>query len=232
MKFQLGSKPRTTEEWEKIFTDRGALWIRTRGQPHIEVQCFSNGRQNHIVNYFNSQVLIGDDILIQIARDIILQRSGGPAWVPIYGANKLIGSESRGVPLFVNAVAQYIRELRGKGGNDLTFSLVKKNRKTGRPSLVGLPIKKGDKVIICDDAVFTGSTLSSMIDYVRDLGAEVLCIITIFNGARFDGIDGVPIHYLIKRAVVTFPKETCILCLNGSRVITHPRENWLELFEQ
>ncbi len=232
MKFQLGSKPRTTEEWEQFFVDRRALWRRERGQPHIEVKCFSGGDQQHIATYFNSQVLIGDNTLHEIARDIILQQYGGPSWVPVYNANKLIGSESRGVPLFINAVAQFITCLRSSGISDLTFSLVKKNKKTGQFTTVGQPIKQGDKVIICDDAIFTGSTLSLMIDYVQEQGGIVLCVLVIFNGAKFDGIGGVPIHYLIKRPVITHKKQTCSICINGSRVITHPRENWDELFSE
>jgi adenine/guanine phosphoribosyltransferase-like PRPP-binding protein len=225
------SGPRTSDEWQQLFLQRKALWIHTENKPHIEVVSFNRSEhRHHIGTYFNSQVLIGDDTLAEIARDIVLQRIGGPGYVPIYNATKLVGSENRGVPLFVNELAQVIRELRGIGGEKLTFSLLNKNRKQKRLIPVGLPINKGDRVIIADDAVFTGSTLSSMIDYVRSQRAEVLCIITMFNGASFDGIDSVPIHYLIKEPVRVYSKETCPFCKEQSKVISSPRVNWTKLF--
>ena len=225
------SGPRTSEEWHKLFLQRKALWIHTENKPHIEVVSFNRSEhRHHIGTYFNSQVLIGDDTLAEIARDIVLQRIGGPGYVPIYNATKLVGSENRGVPLFVNELAQVIREFRGVGGEKLTFSLLNKNRKQKCLIPIGLSINEGDRVIIVDDAVFTGSTLSSMIDYVRSQGAEVLCIITVFNGAKFDGIDRVPIHYLIKEPVRIYSKENCPFCREQSRVIFSPRVNWAKLF--
>lgn len=231
MKLRKLSGPRATEEWRLLFLKRKALWLHNGSQPHIEVVSFNKtAHKHHIGVYFNSQVLIGDGTLAEIARDIVLQPKGGPSYLPIYRATKLVGSENRGVPLFVNELAEVISGLRGTSGEKLTFSLLNKDRKRECLNPVGLPIKQGDKVIISDDAVFTGLTLSSMIDYIRSLGAEVLCIITIFNGAKFDGIDGVPIHYLIKEPVKVYSREDCPFCNLGSSVISSPRLNWEKLF--
>lgn len=77
-------------------------------------------------------------------------------------------------------------------------------------------IKPGVRVVIAEDIVTSGSTVSKMIEAVQKLGGEVVAVIILWQRGEVD-LKGVPIIALVKKEYSTSTAEECELCREGVR---------------
>jgi orotate phosphoribosyltransferase len=93
----------------------------------------------------------------------------------------------------------------------------------------GFSLKKGERVLVCEDVVTTGGSVFEVIDIVKDNGAEVVGVGFIvdrsngkvkFNSSRQDGVVADYHQFsVIKINAVSFPPEECNLCKQGIELI-------------
>jgi adenine phosphoribosyltransferase len=67
-------------------------------------------------------------------------------------------------------------------------------------------IEKGDRVVFVDDVLSTGGTLKAIVETLRQIGAEVVDVLTVFEkvGKReeLEATLGIPIKTLVQVEVV------------------------------
>lgn len=73
-------------------------------------------------------------------------------------------------------------------------------------------IQKGEKVLVVEDVVTTGSSTQELISLVREEGGEVIGIAALVDRSGGEVRYDVPFEFLLKLQIETFPKENCPLC--------------------
>jgi adenine/guanine phosphoribosyltransferase-like PRPP-binding protein len=119
-------------------------------------------------------------------------------------ADKILGEEDRGGILIPHISTKtgtpfslakwYPSELEGEYSADFRNGYAE-------GSLYVNGIEEGDKVIIVDDLISTGSTLINLVKVIEDIGAEVIDIVTICEKPQFGGADKVEEETGIKPTV-------------------------------
>ena len=56
---------------------------------------------------------------------------------------------------------------------------------------------KGRKVVIVDDVITSGRTITETIKAVKDLGAEPISVVVLIDKKGFNELEGVPVQSLI-----------------------------------
>ncbi len=83
----------------------------------------------------------------------------------------------------------------------------------------GFEIRPGERVLVCEDVVTTGGSVSEVVEIVKGLGglvAGVACIVDRSGGkVRFPLADGAQQYPVLTMDVVTFPPDRCPLCIDG-----------------
>ncbi|MGH7277646.1 MAG: phosphoribosyltransferase family protein [Candidatus Rokuibacteriota bacterium] len=75
-------------------------------------------------------------------------------------------------------------------------------------------IREGTKVLLVEDLVSTGSTLSLLIDLVEQRGAQVVGVGCLWRRTSVN-LDGKPVFSLVSRDFPTYAPEECPLCRKG-----------------
>src|ERR671937_2159565 len=75
-------------------------------------------------------------------------------------------------------------------------------------------IREGTKVLLVEDLVSTGSTLSLLIDLVEEVGAHVVGVGCLWRRTSVE-LDGKPVFSLVSRDFPTYSPEDCPLCRRG-----------------
>ena len=75
-------------------------------------------------------------------------------------------------------------------------------------------IREGTRVLLVEDLVSTGTTLTLLIDLVEQLGAEVVGIGCLWRRTSVD-IEGKPVFSLVSRDFPTYAPTDCPLCKKG-----------------
>jgi orotate phosphoribosyltransferase len=93
----------------------------------------------------------------------------------------------------------------------------------------GFSLRRGERVLVCEDVVTTGGSVFEVIDIVKQNGAEVAGVGFIvdrsngkvnFNSSRQDGVlTDYPQFSVIKIDAVSFLPEDCNLCRQGIELI-------------
>lgn len=83
----------------------------------------------------------------------------------------------------------------------------------------GFSLKKGEKVLVCEDVITTGGSVFEVIEIVKSFGAEVVGIGFIVD--RSNGLVnfGYPQISTIKLDAVSFLPEECPLCKEGIELV-------------
>jgi orotate phosphoribosyltransferase len=91
---------------------------------------------------------------------------------------------------------------------------------SGGKRRVALPVefqrllREGSRVLLVEDLVSTGSTLTLLIDMVEQLGAEVVGIGCLWRRTSVD-LNGKPMFSLVSRDFPTYNPSECPLCKKG-----------------
>src|SRR3989338_3383514 len=87
-------------------------------------------------------------------------------------------------------------------------------RKEGQMQLRrNFKIKKGEKVIVCEDIITTGGSTKEVIDIVKSSGAEIVAIASIVDRSGKEDIFGkIPSFSLYKINIQTYQPDICPLC--------------------
>lgn len=83
----------------------------------------------------------------------------------------------------------------------------------------GFTLKKGEKVLICEDVVTTGGSVFEVIDIVISLGAEVVGIGFIVDRSNGKVDFSYPQFSTVKLDVVSYLPEECTLCKEGIELV-------------
>jgi orotate phosphoribosyltransferase len=75
-------------------------------------------------------------------------------------------------------------------------------------------IREGTRVLLVEDLVSTGTTLTLLINLVEQLGAEIVGIGCLWRRTSVD-IDGKPVFSLVSRDFPTYAPSECLLCKKG-----------------
>ncbi len=76
----------------------------------------------------------------------------------------------------------------------------------------GFEIKKGDKIVICEDVITTGKSILEVKKIIEEKGGIVVAFASLINRAP-EGTDfGVPYNFLAKVDAKTYKPEACELC--------------------
>jgi len=83
----------------------------------------------------------------------------------------------------------------------------------------GFSIKPGEKVAVVEDVVTTGGSTKEVIELVKKLDAEVVCVGTIIDRSSGKANFGIPFEKLISLNFPIFEPEDCPLCKSKIPVI-------------
>lgn len=96
----------------------------------------------------------------------------------------------------------------------------------------GFEIKKGDRVIVCEDIITTGGSAMEAYETIRKLGGEVLAFCALANRGFCKRVDSelshkpecklnkeIPFFALEDFVFDIFSPENCPLCVNGDKAI-------------
>jgi len=118
------------------------------------------------------------------------------------GIDLVIGAESRGF-IFGTAVACCLSAGFGLVRKPGKLPRAKKSRDyaleygTNTLEMHADDIKRGQRVLICDDVLATGGTMKACIDLVRELGGEIVGVAVLIELEALGGrerLGGVPVH--------------------------------------
>jgi orotate phosphoribosyltransferase len=79
----------------------------------------------------------------------------------------------------------------------------------------GFEIKPGEKVLVVDDVMTTGGSVSEVIAAVKKLQGEVVGVGVLVLRSSKEPDFGVPFYACLKTDVITYTPENCPLCAKG-----------------
>lgn len=83
-----------------------------------------------------------------------------------------------------------------------------------------IDIDKDDQVIVVDDAILTGGTISSVVDFIKSRGSSIVAIATIVDRRdSVDTFDGIPVYCLIHEKGKKYKPEECPICKKGVELV-------------
>lgn len=108
------------------------------------------------------------------------------------------------------------------GGIVLSYVLAEKlgarsmftERENGKMQLRrGFVIEKNESVLVCEDVITTGASVSEVIEVVKSYGGKIagVCCLVLRGNHSLD----FPVEYLIRMVVNNYSKENCPLCREG-----------------
>lgn len=187
-----------------------AVWRYDNSELHVQTS--ESGMHSDL--YLNTDYVISDVALVEnIVKNIFAKELDSlnikPDWIVSY-------------PPFGLAIAYALaRQIGAK------FGYV--NREANSCSF---DIKKGDKVIVVGDDIYSGGSIKKTIEIMNKLDAEVLSpILTIGNFSGTKTLFGLEIISAIAEKGNLYPESDCPMCKLGSKAVL-PRPNWNKLIKK
>lgn len=112
-------------------------------------------------------------------------------------------------------------------GNEVARQLGKRSIFTEREEKImtlrrGFTLKKGEKVLVCEDVVTTGGSVFEVINIVKQLGAEVVGIGFIVDRSNGKVNFGYPQKSTLTVEVISYPPDDCPLCKENKIPLVKP----------
>jgi orotate phosphoribosyltransferase len=83
----------------------------------------------------------------------------------------------------------------------------------------GFEIKPGERVLVVEDVVTTGGSISEVIELVKNAEAQLIGVGFLVDRSQNRIIFDVPKFSVIEMAVVTYPPDECPLCKKGIPIV-------------
>ncbi len=80
----------------------------------------------------------------------------------------------------------------------------------------GFEVKKGERILICEDVVTTGGSVKEVIDVLQAAGAQIVAVASIVDRSCGTVDFGVPFEPLVSVAFDVYEPDDCPLCKQGS----------------
>lgn len=80
----------------------------------------------------------------------------------------------------------------------------------------GFSLRPGERVVVVEDVVTTGESLSEVVHIARDLGAEVVGVGALLNRSQSEFLTiGLPLQALLTLSIPVYRSDECPLCQQG-----------------
>lgn len=83
----------------------------------------------------------------------------------------------------------------------------------------GFEVKKGERVLVCEDVVTTGGSVKEVISLLQQAGAEVVGVGSVVDRSNGKVDFGVPFHAVLSMEVVSYEPEDCPICKTGKPLV-------------
>jgi orotate phosphoribosyltransferase len=93
----------------------------------------------------------------------------------------------------------------------------------GRPTIAPVleELIRDKRIILCDNLIMTGTTMTRFLDAIRDLGGKVIGITTVWNSGA-ESIGGIPVFGLLNTLYDSQDPASCLLCREGVPIVEIP----------
>lgn len=193
-------------------------------RPHVELSS-----KEHSGGYFNGEVISDDPYMLDSAAYRIIKFLRGDDEFPFNEVDRVMGP-AMGAVRFASILALHISRQRGR--RCLSGYVEKDPVKGGRVCLNKTRIKKGERILLCDDALTTGKSVLATRDAVLEAGGVVLpYVVTLFNRSGLWSFGDLWCIALVEYYIPRWSADECRLCPQGSEPL-RPEEgnNWERLF--
>ena len=167
---------------------------------------------------------------------------------PIYCDNRLILTSVEARKIVENAIAETIREkfpqtevLMGTSTAGIAHAAIAAwilekpmgyvrggNKDHGRENRIEGRLKPGDKVVVIEDLISTGGSCVDVVDALREAGAEVLGIVSIFTYGMKKGLERLRGAQVVNYSLTDF--DTLLKVAVKENYITSAEESKLKKF--
>lgn len=89
----------------------------------------------------------------------------------------------------------------------------------GRVFRRGFTINPGDHVLVVDDILTTGGSITEVIEAVKNLGGNTIGVGVLVDRTDHKKDFGVPLFSCLRSATVTYPPDQCPLCAAGISLV-------------
>jgi orotate phosphoribosyltransferase len=91
-------------------------------------------------------------------------------------------------------------------------------RQDGKMSLRrGFQISAGERILVCEDVVTTGSSVREVIDLAREAGGEIVGVFCIVDRSNGKADFGTPLLSTLQLAPETYASDACPMCAAGGK---------------
>lgn len=207
----------SSNQWASHFARLGALWIHD-GNPENPHALLTSGM--HSAGFFNATEVVKEPCVTQCAcqelsRRIITELAKND--LPEKSPQVVIGS-AFGAITIAHECAKF-----------LSARMAFTEKADGKMSLKRFFVTDGERALVVEDVITTGTTTQKTIAELEQRGAYVLPVIAAFtNRSGKDTLNGKKIVSLIEHPMPTWTPAECPLCKDGSKVL-RPKVHWDEL---
>jgi orotate phosphoribosyltransferase len=201
-------------DWNKIFTERGAIWIHD-GKPARPHALLTSGM--HSDGFVNCTRITQDPELLQ---RILSGADGMRGKLPTENIDWVIGS-ALGAVTFAYAVAAALKVNSGfteKDGEAMKLSRFE--------------VGPEQKVLVVEDTISTGGSTLKTLEGVHAAGVDekriLPYIVCLVNRSGMSALGGREIRSLLAPDIHMWKPEECPLCKVGSQAV-RPKSHWNEL---
>ncbi len=191
-------------DWANEFLKKKALWKYDKSSVHVQTS--QSGLHSDLylnTDYIVSNVLLVEKIVKEVFSEELISREIKPDWVVTY-------------PPFGLAIAYALARQTGA-----KFAYV-----DTKAEVCNFDIKKGEKVIVVGDDIYSGRSIKKTINIMTKLGAKVESpIFTIGNFTGTKTLLGLEVVSAISERGNLYAEKDCPMCKSESKAVL-PRPNW------
>ncbi len=216
---------RSEKGWIQAYKDKDALWMHGGDprKPHAEL---TSGR--HSNGFFNSRNVIPDEALLrEAASDLITKLIAlDPTVLEV---DRVVGPET-GATKLAEFLADIITDLRGRKCEWSSPVKIVENGITVRFEWKDSRPKPGEKVLLCEDVITTGGSIT-LVEALVELAhaTAILYFACLVNRSSKSELHRRRLVALIDRHMPMWLPADCPLCKQGSIPLRPKGENWAKL---